>query len=92
MIRSNGLRRWLMKLVWTAALPGRIELFDLAKDKGETTNLAELYPRIVRKLQERIRQLAAEMAPPLLLGEAIKLTFGAPPKSADPSTLFNAGD
>lgn len=89
---AGAIREGDMKLVWTAALPGRIELFDLAKDKGETTNLAELYPRIVRKLQERIRQLAAEMAPPLLLGEAIKLTFGAPPKSADPSTIFNAGD
>jgi hypothetical protein len=29
------------------------------------------------------------MAPPLLMMEAIKLTFGAPPISADPSTMFN---
>lgn len=91
-VMGGAIREGDMKLVWTAALPGRVELFDLSKDSGETTNLAERYPRIVRKLQDRIRTLAAEMAPPLLLGEAIKLTFGAPPKSADPATLFNVGE
>lgn len=89
---ASAIREGDMKLVWTAALPGRVELFDLAKDKGETSNLADRYPRIVRKLQERIRKLATEMAPPLLLGEAIKLTFGAPPKSADAAVLFNTDD
>ncbi|OLP57399.1 sulfatase [Rhizobium rhizosphaerae] len=91
-LMSGAIREGDMKLIWTAALPGKVELYDLAKDKGETTNLAERYPRIVRKLQERIRELAKEMAPPLLLGEAIKLTFGAPPKSADPAKLFDADD
>ncbi|MBP2551749.1 arylsulfatase A-like enzyme [Neorhizobium galegae] len=87
---GGAIRDGNMKLIWTAALPGRVELFDLSKDKSETTNLAERYPRIVRKLQERIRELSAQMAPPLLLGEAIKLTFGAPPKSWDPAAVFDA--
>jgi hypothetical protein len=78
-----------MKLVWTAGLPGNIELFDLSKDPGETTNLAAEMPDIVKKLQERILALAKEMSPPLLVMEAIRLTFGAPPVAADPSSMFN---
>ena len=78
-----------MKLVWQAGLPGKVELFDLAKDPGETVNLADQNPELVKKLQARIVALSQEMAPPLLLAEAIKLTFGAPPVAADPSSMFN---
>ena len=78
-----------MKLVWTAGLPGNVELFDIAKDPGETTNLAAQNPDLVAKLQQRIVALSKEMAPPLLIMEAIKLTFGAPPVAADPSSMFN---
>ncbi len=80
------------KLVWTAALPQRVELFDLAADKAEATNLADKNPDKVKALQQRITTLATEMAPPMLLMEAIKLTFGAPPISADPATILSAGD
>lgn len=78
-----------MKLVWAASLPGKLELFDLAKDPGETTNIAETNPEMVAKLKQRILSLSEEMAPPLLVMEAIKLTFGAPPVAADPSSMFN---
>jgi hypothetical protein len=78
-----------MKLVWMAGLPGRVELFDLAVDPGETTNLAEKHPEKVAELKERVLTLAKEMTPPLLLMEAIKLTFGAAPIAADPSSMLN---
>lgn len=87
---SGAIRDGDWKLVWTAALPGRVELFNLAKDPGEQKNLAERYPKYVQRMQERIRALAGEMAPPLLFGEAIKLTFGAPPVTPDPATAFNS--
>jgi arylsulfatase A-like enzyme len=89
---AGAVRNQDWKLVWTAALPQRVELFDLRADKSETTNLADKNPDIVKALQERITGLAKEMAPPMLLMEAIRLTFGAPPISADPATILNAGD
>ena len=78
-----------MKLVWAAGLPGKVELFDIAKDPGETTNLADQNPELVKSLQARIVGLSKEMKPPLLIMEAITLTFGAPPVAADPSSMFN---
>ncbi|MCX7303465.1 MAG: arylsulfatase [Hyphomicrobiales bacterium] len=89
---SGAVRSADWKLVWAATLPQKVELFDLGKDPSETTNLAEQNPGRVKELQARITGLATEMAPPLLLAEAIKLTFGAPPISADPADAFNAGD
>jgi len=86
---AGAVRQGDMKLVWTAMLPQRVELFDLAADPGETTNLAEQDPATVAHLQERITELAREMSPPLLLAEAIRLTFGAPPATAHPATYFS---
>ena len=80
------------KLVWKAALPPKVELFDLAKDPGEADDLAAQFPEKVAALQSRIVALAAEMAPPQLILEAIRLTFYAPPVSGDPSVLFGQGD
>lgn len=88
----GAVRQGDMKLVWQGALPQRIELFDLAKDPSESTNLAEQEPEVVAKLQARITELATEMAPPLLLFEAVRLTFRAPLIEADTSQLFNMGD
>ncbi|PZF76314.1 sulfatase [Aestuariivirga litoralis] len=86
---GGAVRQGNMKLVWNAGLPGKVELFDIAKDPGETTNLAEQDPGTVARLKERILALSQEMSPPLLIMEAIKLTFGAPPVAADPATMFN---
>lgn len=86
---GGAVRQGDMKLVWQAGLPGKVELFDLSKDPRETTNLAGQNPELVKHLQERLVALSKEMAPPLLVMEAIKLTFGAPPVAADPSSMFN---
>ena len=50
------------KLVKSAPLPSRLELFDIAKDPSETANLAGEHPEIVAKLEARIEELAGEMA------------------------------
>jgi arylsulfatase A-like enzyme len=89
---AGAVRRGDWKLVWKAALPQKVELFDLAQDPGETSNLADQNPEKVRELQDRITELAGEMAPPLLLMEAVRLTFFAPPVTPDISQLFNIGD
>lgn len=89
---AGAVRKGDWKLVWKASLPTKTELFDLAADKSEAVNLAEQNQAKVRELQAWITELATGMAPPLLLMEAVRLTFFAPPVTADPSTLFNLGD
>ncbi|RWC90745.1 sulfatase [bacterium M00.F.Ca.ET.141.01.1.1] len=86
---GGAIRQGDTKLVWAAGVLERVELFDLAADKSEKTNLADKNPDKVKELKGKIVDLAKQMAPPLLIGEAIKLTFGAPPISADPATAFN---
>lgn len=50
------------KLVRHVTLPSKTELFDIAKDPSETTNLAADHPEIVARLGARIEELAGEMA------------------------------
>lgn len=86
---GGAIREGDMKLVWLAGLPGKVELFDIAKDPSETTNIADQNPQLVARLKQRLVDLSKEMSPPLLIMEAINLTFGAPPVAADPGTMFN---
>jgi arylsulfatase A-like enzyme len=89
---AGAVRQGDWKLVWKASLPQKLELFNLAQDQSETTNLADQNPDKVKQLQGRLTELAGEMAPPLLLIEAVRLVFFAPLITADPSVMFNAGD
>jgi arylsulfatase A-like enzyme len=50
------------KLYLQAPLPSRVELFNLANDPGETTNLAADNPEITGALEARVQELASEMA------------------------------
>ena len=88
----GGVREGDWKLVWKAALPPKIELFNLADDPAEANDLAAEFPDKVADLQARIIELSTQMAPPKLLMEAIRLTFYAPPVSGDPSVLLGQGD
>ncbi|MCC7548760.1 MAG: arylsulfatase [Burkholderiales bacterium] len=58
------------KLVVHAALPSRIELFDVANDPEESENKAATYPERVKELLERLNAYAYEMAPAKYLEEA----------------------
>jgi hypothetical protein len=89
---SAAVRQGEWKLVWKAALPQKVELFNLADDKAEAKNLAVENPTKVAELKARVEELAADMAPPLLMMEAVRLTFYVPPVTADPSVLFSLGD
>lgn len=51
------------KLVVHAALPSRVELFDVANDPEESENKAGTYPERVRELLDRLNAYAYEMAP-----------------------------
>ena len=59
------------KLVRQATLPSRLELFDLAHDPGETTDLAERNPERVAALNARLEALAREAVMPLIFTEAL---------------------
>lgn len=79
------------RLVWTAALPERAELFDLSADPGEAVTLVDQIPELVRMLQDRIEAPDNEIAPAIVLMAANKATCGAAPIAADPSVLFSQG-
>jgi len=76
-----ALRKGDWKLVWQTTLPTRVELFNLAEDPSEKTNLAEKNPPKVAELQKRVEALAREAAPALLLpelfGAAKNVLFGS---------------
>jgi len=76
-----AVRRDDWKLVWHALLPGRIELFDLSKDPSEKLNLSDENPEKVKELQGRIVELAKQMAPPLVLADALSLVLDLPPST-----------
>jgi arylsulfatase A-like enzyme len=86
-----ALRQGDWKLVWQATLPSRVELFNLADDPGEQTNLADKHPQKVAELQQRIEALAREAVPPLILQEALgvvkPLLFGSVTFPADEKAL-----
>ena len=71
------------KLVWTALLPPKAELFDLSADPGETTDLSGANPEKTAELQARVLELAAESAPPAFLGELVRLGLSAAPAFPD---------
>ena len=63
------------KLVWSNLLPSKIELFNLADDPNEQTNLADQQPEKVKELQARIETLAKESAKPLFMETAMQAVF-----------------
>ena len=59
-IFRGAVRKGQWKLVKTALLPGKTELFDLSKDIGEKNNVADQFPDVVRDLEARLVQYARE--------------------------------
>lgn len=78
-----AVREGAWKLVWTALLPPKAELFDLSVDPGETTDLSAANPEKTAELQARVLELAAESAPPAFLGELVRLGLSAAPVFPD---------
>jgi len=48
-------------------LPGKTELFDLSKDPGEKTNVADQFPEVVADLEARLVAYAREQKTSLWL-------------------------
>jgi arylsulfatase A-like enzyme len=63
----GAIRMGEWKLIVHAALPARLELFDIANDPEEAQNQAATYPERVQDLLARLNAYAYEMAPSLYL-------------------------
>ncbi|MCA0272557.1 MAG: arylsulfatase [Proteobacteria bacterium] len=90
---QGALRSGDWKLYWQPILPPKAELFNLAADPGEATNLAETEPARVAEMQARMVELAREMAPPLFYASALQATLSAPLKTpGDAVQAMTQGD
>jgi arylsulfatase A-like enzyme len=67
-----GIRQGDWKLIWRTPLPSAPELYNIAQDRSEKTNLAAQFPDRVAALQKRANELAATMAKPMLLEAEFK--------------------
>lgn len=60
---SYGEKKAVRKNQWKAVLPGKnklLELYDLSKDIGETTNIAEKHPEIIKEIKNFITDAIAK--------------------------------
>jgi arylsulfatase A-like enzyme len=56
----GAIRKGNWKLLKIALLPGKTQLFDLVKDPGETTNVADQHPMVVSDLEARLTAYAKQ--------------------------------
>lgn len=87
-----GIRKGEWKLVWRTPLPEIVELFNLATDPGEKTNLAAEHPDTVAQLKARANELAATQTPPFLLTtefNAVRERLALPPALPQGEFQFN---
>ncbi|TLD71865.1 arylsulfatase [Phragmitibacter flavus] len=69
----GALRQGDWKLIWRTMLPSSVDLYNLAQDPSEQTNLAAQHPDKVIALQQRLDTLAKESAKPLFLADQFKV-------------------
>jgi arylsulfatase A-like enzyme len=85
-----GLRQGDWKLIWRTPLPQVVELYNIAADPYEKTNLAAAHPEKVVALQARANELASTMQAPLLLQtefKAMRQRLALPPALPDMDVL-----
>jgi arylsulfatase A-like enzyme len=63
----GAVRQGDWKLIWRTLIPTSVDLYNLAEDPYEQTNLAAAHPDKVAAMQERLNELGKESAKPLAL-------------------------
>jgi arylsulfatase A-like enzyme len=69
----GAVRQGDWKLIWRTMLPSSVDLYNLAEDPSEATNLAERHPDKVTTMQQRLDALAKEAVKPLFLTDQFKV-------------------
>jgi arylsulfatase A-like enzyme len=91
----GGVRQDDWKLIWRTPLPSALELYNIAQDPSEKTNVADQHPDTVVRLQKRIEELARESAKSLFLVDAFGAVkggaYGAPSLPTE-DVYFTQGD
>ena len=70
-----AVRQGNWKLIWRTMLPSSAELYDLAQDPAEQSNVAAAHPDKVAELQKRLEALAREAVKPLFLVDQFKVVM-----------------
>jgi arylsulfatase A-like enzyme len=86
-----GVREGDWKLIWRTPLPQAVELYNIAQDPYEKTNVADANPDKVAALQKRANELAAAQAKPLLLTTefaAMKERLKLPPALPNDEVIY----
>ena len=65
----GALRQGDWKLIWRTPLPSALELYNVASDPSEKTNVAAEHPAEVAALRKRIEQIAGESAKSMFLSD-----------------------
>ncbi|MFO1489802.1 MAG: sulfatase-like hydrolase/transferase [Kiritimatiellia bacterium] len=71
----GAVRQGDWKLIWRTLLPSSADLYNLADDPSETTNLAAKHPERVAAMQRRLDTLARDAAKPLFLADQFKVVM-----------------
>ena len=89
-----AIRQGDWKLIWRPLIPSSVDLYNLADDPSEKTNVAAAHPDTVANLQARIEALGREAAKPLALMHIAKvgLAHGAPHIGSEAATPPAAPD
>ncbi len=61
------------KIIWRTLLPSSVDLYNLASDPSESSNLAAQHPEKVATMQRRLDTLAKDAAKPLFLTDQFKV-------------------
>jgi arylsulfatase A-like enzyme len=91
----GGVRQDDWKLIWRTPLPSALELYNIAQDPSEKTNLADKNPQKVAELQKRIEELSKQSAKSLFLVnafEAVKGSAHGAPALPTEDAYFMQGD
>lgn len=71
----GAVRQGDWKLIWRTLLPSSVDLYNLAEDPSETTNLAGRHPDKVAAMKQRLDALARDAAKPLFLADQFKVVM-----------------
>ena len=68
-----AMRQGQWKLIWRTMLPSSVDLYDVAADPSEKSNVAADHPDKVAAMQQRLEMLAKDAAKPLFLADQFKV-------------------